>query len=117
MLSGLAGFHIAMYANGGIVSVLGFCGLAISWLFCTTVAFQHIRRKDYGRHQLWMIRSYALTFAAVTLRVWLPLFQIVLGLEFLTAYQVIAWFCWVPNLIVAELIINSIKKKTLPVMS
>jgi hypothetical protein len=49
-----------------------------------------------------MIRSYALTFAAVTLRIWLPLFQNGFGMEFISAYVIIAWLCWVPNLLWAE---------------
>jgi len=52
-------------------------------------------------HQRWMIRSLALTFAAVTLRVYLPL-SVAVGLPFDVAYPVIAWVCWVPNLLVAE---------------
>ncbi len=54
--------------------------------------------------RVWMIRSYALTFAAVTLRIWLPLSQVA-GLPFAQAYPAIAWFCWVPNLIVVEWLI------------
>jgi hypothetical protein len=55
-----------------------------------------------------MIRSYALTFAAVTLRIWLPLGQ-VLHFDFVEAYRVIAWLCWVPNLLAAEWILNNLK--------
>ena len=48
-----------------------------------------------------MIRSYALTFAAVTLRLQIPLSQIA-GLSMETAYPVIAWLSWIPNLLLAE---------------
>ena len=48
-----------------------------------------------------MIRSYALTLGAVTLRVYLPLF-LMLGLPFEQAYPAVAWLAWVPNLIIAE---------------
>jgi hypothetical protein len=48
-----------------------------------------------------MTRSFALTLAAVTLRIWLPL-SAVAGIPFPDAYQVVAWLCWVPNLIVTE---------------
>jgi hypothetical protein len=48
-----------------------------------------------------MIRSYALTLAAVKLRLYLPLSQVV-GIPFADAYQAVAWVCWVPNLVVAE---------------
>jgi hypothetical protein len=51
-----------------------------------------------------MIRSYSLTFAAVTLRVWLPI-GLMAGLSSTDAYQAVAWVCWVPNLVVAEWVI------------
>jgi hypothetical protein len=58
-----------------------------------------------------MIRSFALTFAAVTLRIYLPLAIIQNQGEFpLDAYRAIAWLAWVPNLIVAELVIATLRK-------
>ena len=48
-----------------------------------------------------MIRSYALTLAAVTLRIYLP-GALALGVPYDLAYPPIAWLCWVPNLLVAE---------------
>ncbi|MBK8802471.1 MAG: DUF2306 domain-containing protein [Fibrobacteres bacterium] len=58
-------------------------------------------------HHQWMLRSYALTSAAITLRLWLPLGMLA-GLDFLAAYVVIAWLCWVPNLLVAEVLAKRI---------
>jgi hypothetical protein len=52
-----------------------------------------------------MVRNFALTFAAVTLRLWLPA-SIVSGFPFELAYPVIAWLCWLPNLVAAELLFN-----------
>jgi len=49
----------------------------------------------------WMIRSYALTLGAVTLRIYIPLF-LMQGVPFEQAYPAIAWLAWVPNLIIAE---------------
>jgi len=46
----------------------------------------------------------ALTFAAVTLRLYLPVLGGTLGFE--TGYPIVAWLCWVPNLIVAEWILR-----------
>jgi uncharacterized membrane protein len=71
-LSGSAGLFIALYATGGLISVFGFSGLAIAWLFTSLQAYVAIKRKDIDQHQYWMIRSYALCWAAVTLRIWLP---------------------------------------------
>jgi hypothetical protein len=52
-----------------------------------------------------MIRNFALTFAAVTLRIYLPA-SMAAGMEFEMAYRAIAWLCWVPNLVIAELLFN-----------
>jgi len=76
----------------------------VLWLTSTGIAYRHIRARNQPAHRRWMIRSYALTFAAVTLRIYLPLSQ-VYGIPFEPAYQTIAWMCWVPNLVVAEWII------------
>lgn len=48
-----------------------------------------------------MTRNYALTFAAVTLRIYMGLFFAV-GLDFEEFYPSLAWLCWVPNLILVE---------------
>ena len=47
-----------------------------------------------------MVYSYAACFAAVALRIWMPILILVFG-EFQMAYRVVAWLCWVPNLIFA----------------
>lgn len=101
-LSGLAGLYLAVHATGGPIAKTGFGGLALSWLITTSVAWNHIRHRRITNHRQWMVRSYALTFAAVTLRIMLPLSVDVAGLPFEPAYRAIAWLCWVPNLLVAE---------------
>jgi len=113
MLSGCAGLYLAFFATGGWIAGWGFGGLALSWLVATSMAYFSIRNKEIDKHQQWMIRSYALTFAAVTLRIYLPLSQVA-QIEFIDAYRVIAWICWVPNLLVAEWII---RKQTLSISS
>lgn len=105
LLSGLAAFGISFFATGGIISALGFGFLAISWLYTTYRAYVSIKQRQIQEHQLWMIRSYALCFAAVTLRIYLPMFIGVFKMDFLPAYKIIAWLCWVPNIIIAEFLI------------
>ena len=70
------------------------------------MAYFSIRAGNVKLHQQWMVRSYALTLAAVTLRIQLPLIQGTLGLSFDEAYAIVAWFAWIPNLIVAEWFFN-----------
>jgi uncharacterized membrane protein len=101
LAGGSAGLALATVAQGGLVAQTGFATLALAWLGTTTLAYLTIRRGDDVQHRAWMTRSFALTYAAVTLRIYLPL-SIASGVPFDDAYRVIAWMCWVPNLLVAE---------------
>ena len=100
LISGICAVGIGFFATGGWVSALGFVLLGLIWLYTTLSAYAAIRRKDMALHQGMMIYSYAACFAAVTLRIWLPLLQFTFG-EFLIAYKIVAWLCWVPNMIFA----------------
>jgi uncharacterized membrane protein len=101
LFAGSSALVLATQSQGGLVTHVGFGLLAVLWLVATGVAYTHIRRRDQVSHRRWMLRSYALTFAAVTLRIWLPA-SLAAGLPSPDAYQVIAWACWVPNLIFVE---------------
>jgi uncharacterized membrane protein len=101
LIGGLSGLYISQFAFGGPVAALGFATLAVCWLFTGLRAFLAIRRKEIGEHRKWMVRNFALSFAAVTLRLYIPASQIA-GVEFAVAYPAIAWLCWVPNLLFAE---------------
>lgn len=101
LVGGVSGFRMALASQGGIVAHLGFGLLAVVWLFTTIRGFLRIRAGDDVEHRAWMIRSYSLTFAAVTLRMYIPL-SLVAGVPFEIAYPAISWLCWVPNLVVAE---------------
>jgi uncharacterized membrane protein len=101
--SGSAGLVMATQTSAGRVAAAGFSALAILWLFTTLQAYRAIRARQVARHRVWMMRSFALTLAAVTLRVYLPASQLA-GSSFMSAYPVIAWLCWVPNLAIAELL-------------
>ena len=105
LISGLCGLFIALYATGGIVSILGFFTLSLIWLTTTILGFKSIKKKDINSHEKFMIFSYAACFAAVTLRIWLPLLTIAMD-DFNSAYRIVAWLCWVPNIIVAFLIVR-----------
>ena len=110
-LSSISGLFISFFATGGIVSVLGFALLAMFWFVTVAMAYISILKGDIIQHQKWMIRNYALTFAAVTLRIWLPLMAGFVFHDFIVAYRIVAWLCWIPNLIVAELIIRKMLVK------
>jgi uncharacterized membrane protein len=105
LFGGVGGLYMAQFAHGGIISRVGFGVLASLWLYSGYRAYQHIRNKDIEAHRQWMIRNYALTFAGVMLRIWVPV-TAGIGADFTTAYLIIAWACWVPNLLVAQWIIR-----------
>ncbi|MEJ2087413.1 MAG: DUF2306 domain-containing protein [Gammaproteobacteria bacterium] len=102
LIGGIGGAVLAVRADGGLVARLGFFLLAVVWLVSGWQAYAAVRRGDIATHRLWMTRNFALTFAAVTLRVYLGIMTGPLGLDFADAYQAVAWLCWVPNLIIAE---------------
>ena len=92
---------MSLFAHGGLINVLGFGMLAILWLATGAMAYVTIRRGDVQTHRRWMIRNFALTFAAVTLRLWLPLLAVAFQ-DFDRGYQMVSWLAWVPNLLAAE---------------
>jgi uncharacterized membrane protein len=105
LFGGLSGLYMAQFAHGGIISELGFGVLACLWLYTGFRAYKDIRNKNVEGHRQWMIRNYALTFAGVMLRVWVPVSGAT-GIDFTTAYIAIAWLCWIPNLIFAQWVIS-----------
>lgn len=100
LLSGTAGIGIGFYATGGLIPALGFISLGLLWLYTTIMAYIHIKKGRILSHQKCMMYSYAACFAAVTLRIWLPLLIFTFG-SFTIAYPIVAWLSWVPNLVVA----------------
>lgn len=109
-VTGSAGLYMSFFAFGGTIPRVGFGLLAISVLSATALAWRRIRRRDIARHREWMLRSYALIFAAVTLRIELP---ILVGMfhNFTPAYTIVAWLCWLPNLVLAELYVHTTRPR------
>src|SRR5688500_3272543 len=75
-----------------------------------------VRRRDIRAHRAWMLRSYALIFAAVALRIELPLLTMAFAGRFTPAYQVVAWLSWVPNLAWAEWRLRRTRRAPSPVL-
>lgn len=100
--TGLTGLYMAYYAFGGWITQLGFGGMAATATAATAMAYLRIREGDVAAHRAWVLRSYAVFFSAVTLRVWLPVLINLHAGDFTLAYQWVAWLSWVPNLLWAE---------------
>jgi hypothetical protein len=111
LIGGVAGLAMAFIAYGGLVSKLGFGALAVLRLFTAAKALLAVRRGSYEAHEVWAIRCFALTFAAVTLRIYLGGF-FAMGFAFDSFYPALGWLCWVPNLLLVEwFILPRIKKQ------
>lgn len=100
-VGGIAGLMLAPHSFGGFVSRLGFGSLACIWLFSGIRALIAAKKRCFEEHRRWMIRNFALSLAAVALRIYLPV-SVAAGIPFEKCYPVIAWLGWIPNLILAE---------------
>lgn len=107
-ISAMAGIYIGWFATGGWVPAAGFITLGITWFYTTLAGYVAIRKGQVVLHQKLMIFSYAACFAAVTLRIWLPVLTSVTG-DFFIGYSITAWMAFVPNLIVAYFIARRVK--------
>ncbi len=105
LLSATAGIGIGFFATGGWITAMGFVALGLIWLSTTLLAYTKVKKGQLILHQKFMIYSYAACFAAVTLRIWLPLLTIGFG-DFIIAYRIVAWLSWVPNLVVAHFLVR-----------
>ena len=122
LFGGLSAFLIAPGMISGLVGEVGLIMLAILWLWTGWMAYKNIRAGNIEIHRDWMTRNYALTFAAATLRLWLgtligtqlPFLETKYAGDFdalfVEVYRVVMWLSWVPNLIVAEMIIHRRRK-------
>ena len=102
LVGGAAGLILAPGSHAGPIATAGFASLAVLWIAMTMLGWRAAVQGRFDEHRRWMIRSWALTLAAVTLRLYLPLVMI-LDLPFLPWYRAISFLAWVPNLIAAEL--------------
>ena len=96
-----AGFILALGTTAGPVAGAGFAVVAVLWALFTWLGYRAAVERRFGDHREWMLRSYACTAAAITLRLMLPA-SALLGLDFVPAYRVIAWLAWTTNLAVFE---------------
>jgi len=102
IVGGFAGLGLAFGTTAGPIAGWGFGILAVTWIYVTSQAWLTARARRFDEHRRWMIRSFALTFAAVTLRLYLPVGAMA-GMDFVEIYRLTAWISWIPNLMLAEL--------------
>jgi len=114
-LGSVSSFVMAFFNSVGLGGFFGFAGLAVLWGWTAWRGYRAAREKKFREHQSWMIRNFAMTYAAVTLRLWLGVLILVqlpffsgdgFVALFTAAYAPLPYIAWIPNVIVAELIIR-----------
>ncbi|MFF5209696.1 DUF2306 domain-containing protein [Streptosporangium sp. NPDC000396] len=106
LIGAAGGLVLSLTAHGGVAAGLGFAALAVCWLVTGGAGLRMILAGRAADHRRWMTRSFALTFAAVTLRLMLGTYgglssAGLVDLDFTSVYVAVAWLCWVPNLAIA----------------
>lgn len=106
-ISGPSGLVMAFYANGGMAARISFVLLSVLWIGVTVIGWRRALQRLWDAHQQWMLRSYALTLSALTLRFYVYLMGALhMQLHPRTAYVMVSWLSWTVNLLLAEIYIQ-----------
>lgn len=97
LVGGVAGACIAPWSIGGTVTVFGFLGLATVWMYFTARAVVLAMKGDIAGHQRAAAFSLAVTFSALTFRMFL-LIPLLTSLPFIPVYRFGSWACWIINI-------------------
>ncbi|MFK0043593.1 DUF2306 domain-containing protein [Streptomyces sp. NPDC090741] len=112
----LSALVMSFFNSVGLLGFFGFGALAVLWGWTAWRGYKAVRERDIRSHQAWMIRNFALTYAAVTLRLWFGVlilaqvpfahgpdpFDAILA----QAYAPLPFLCWLPNIVIAEFMIR-----------
>ena len=115
LLASLSGATTSFWNSMGIRGLIGYFVLDVLWAWTAWMAYKAVRGRRLREHQAWMIRNFALTYAAVTLRAALPVLILVqlpfasdtsFPVLFDNAIHTIApWLGWLINIVIAEWLI------------
>lgn len=106
-ISAPTGFLMGLHANGGLAAKASFVLLSTLWFVTTLLAIISAKKRRFIDHGEWMLYSYSLTLSAISFRL------IALGFDLFDirvrpqeVYVTTAWLSWVPNIIIAHLMIK-----------
>lgn len=100
------GMVMSFFVGRGTWVELSFVVQCSLWFWFTAMSLNKIRQRNITAHEEWVIRSYALTLAAITLRIYIFIFSAWTNLDEASSYATLAWLSWVPNLLIAECLIR-----------
>lgn len=106
-LAAPSGLILALYANGGLVAKVGFTLQCIVWWLSTWQAYRTARQRQWQAHTDWMLRSYLVTLAAMSLRLESFGMFYLLHTKPIETYLTVTWLSWTGNLVLAEVLIQA----------
>ncbi|HND89288.1 MAG TPA: DUF2306 domain-containing protein [Saprospiraceae bacterium] len=114
LLAAPSGAVLGLYANGGLSAKVAFALQSLLWWMLTALAWREVLRRRFSAHRDMMIRSYALTLAAMSLRTESWAMHYFWHTKPLETYLTVVWLSWVGNLLLAELLISLISRSGTP---
>jgi hypothetical protein len=105
LLAAPSGLVLAVYANGGLAAKVGFSIQCFVWWLTTYFAFMETKQGNIAKHIDMMLRSYAVTLAAMSLRLESYIMYYVFETKPIETYLTVTWLSWVGNLLIIELFI------------
>ena len=106
-LAAPSGLILAHFANGGLAAQVGFTLQCVVWWLCTWRAYRAARQRQWSLHVDWMLRSYAVTLAALALRGESYLMYYAFETKPIETYLTVTWLSWVGNLILIEILLEA----------
>ena len=106
-LAAPSGLILARFANGGLVAQVGFTLQCLVWWLCTWRAYRAARQHQWPLHVNWMLRSYAVTLAALALRGESYMMYYVFETKPIETYLTVTWLSWVGNLVLVEMLLEA----------
>lgn len=110
VFSAPGGLIMSLFIDRGEWVTFSFVLQSLLWWVFTFLAFTCILKGDVTAHRAWMLRSVALTLAAITLRVYAFISSSSIDLTHPASYTVIAWLSWGLNLLVVEVYLLKFSK-------
>jgi uncharacterized membrane protein len=102
----VAAVPVALW-SGRPLTQIGLTTASVLWLVTGGLAYRAARRRDFTAHRRWMMRNFALTFLAVTARVFVPLlFAFGVSDDPVDLIPIGQTAGWIINLAVAEILIR-----------
>lgn len=107
VLAAPSGFILAGFANGGLSAKVGFTLQCMVWWLVTWQAYRAARQRRWLLHSEWMLRAYAVTLAAMSLRLESYGMHYFFQTRPIETYLTVVWLSWVGNLLLAEMLVQA----------